>query len=70
MQRRLAPRICRAQCFYAMQSDTGCMWPPQLKRCIDRLRLHCATKHRPTVAALLSPAELVHELVDSPALAR
>ena len=53
-----------------MQSDTGCMWPSQLKRCIDRLRLHCATKDRPTVAALLSPAELVHELVDSPALAR
>jgi len=32
-------------------------------------RLHRATKHRPAMAALLSPAEFVHELVDSPALA-
>lgn len=37
---------------------------------IDWPRLHCDARSCQVVAALLSPTELVHELVDSPALAR
>ena len=55
-----------------MQPDTV---PPKRvaalrKHCADWLRLRRVLWYRQAVAALLPPAELVHELVDSPTLAR